>query len=57
MTNTHTDKVKLLGILMDRVNDTLLNLIRFLRFNINDYTKYIQIIPENAYEELIIKYK
>jgi hypothetical protein len=55
--NTHTDKVKLLGILLDRVNDTLLNLIRFLRFNINDHTKYLQIIPENAYEELITKYK
>jgi len=39
--NTKTDKIKLLGILLDRINDTLTHLVKFLKFNTNDYTKYL----------------
>jgi THO complex subunit 2 len=48
----------MLGNLFDRINDTLIQFIQFLRYHTNEsYQLYSQLLPKDALSKLTLKYK
>jgi hypothetical protein len=50
-------QVKLVGILYDKINDTLIQYLQFLRFQTDSYSHFGMLLPKNAFRRLFEDYK